>query len=103
MHIPNAWVYGAQIVDRAGRAPTTQFLNGAFPNVATGPPGGGPHAVPTDFQAGLAKLAATYHALVTYQPASRYWAFQGLETAVFIALALVLAGLSFWWVRRRLA
>jgi hypothetical protein len=39
--------------------------------------------------------------LVTYQPASRYWAFQGIETAVFLALAAVLAGFCYWWVRRR--
>jgi hypothetical protein len=39
--------------------------------------------------------------LVTYQPASRYWAFQGYETAIFLALALTLAGVCFWWIRRR--
>ena len=41
--------------------------------------------------------------VVTYQPASRYWAFQWYETAVFLGLALVLAGFCFWWVRRRLS
>jgi MYXO-CTERM domain-containing protein len=38
---------------------------------------------------------------VTYQPASRYWTFQGYETAIFLALAL--AGICFWRIRRRLA
>lgn len=37
---------------------------------------------------------------VTYQPASRYWAFQWVETAIYLALALALAGFSFWWNRR---
>jgi ABC-2 type transport system ATP-binding protein len=37
---------------------------------------------------------------VTYQPASRYWAFQLAETAIYLALALALAGLSFWWINR---
>jgi hypothetical protein len=37
---------------------------------------------------------------VTYQPASRYWAFQWAETAVYLALALALAGFSFWWINR---
>ena len=37
---------------------------------------------------------------VTYQPASRYWAFQWTETAIYIALALVLAGYCFWRLGR---
>ena len=37
---------------------------------------------------------------VTYQPASRYWAFQWVETAIYLALALALAGLSFWRINR---
>lgn len=39
---------------------------------------------------------------VTYQPASRYWAFQWTETAMYVALALALAGYCFWRLRRRL-
>lgn len=37
---------------------------------------------------------------MTYQPASRYWVFQWVETAVYLALALALAGFSFWWINR---
>jgi hypothetical protein len=40
--------------------------------------------------------------VVTYQPASRYWAFQAEETAIYLALALVLSGVCAWWVRSRL-
>ncbi|MGA3215819.1 MAG: ABC transporter permease [Acidimicrobiales bacterium] len=40
--------------------------------------------------------------LVTYQPASRYWAFQWYEMALFVAMALALAALCLWWVRHRL-
>ena len=54
------------------------------------------------FQACHAALARLHlRQLVTYQPASRYWAFQWYETAIFLALAVVLAGFCFWWVRRR--
>ena len=38
-----------------------------------------------------------------YQPASRYWAFQGIETAIFTGLALALLALTVWWVTRRLS
>jgi hypothetical protein len=37
---------------------------------------------------------------VTYQPASRYWLLQWYETAIYLALALALAGFCFWWIRR---
>ncbi len=40
---------------------------------------------------------------VTYQPASRYWALQWAETAIYLACAAALAGFCFWWVRRRLS
>ncbi|HEX3460422.1 MAG TPA: hypothetical protein VHT49_05925 [Acidimicrobiales bacterium] len=35
------------------------------------------------------------------QPASRYWAFQWYETAIFVGLDLVLVGLCFWWIQGR--
>jgi hypothetical protein len=37
---------------------------------------------------------------VRYQPAGRYWEFQWLETGTFLVLALGLAGVCFWRVRR---
>lgn len=40
---------------------------------------------------------------VTYQPASRYWAFQLLETAIYLALAAGLAGYCFWRIVRRIS
>ena len=40
---------------------------------------------------------------VTYQPASRYWAFQWTEAGIYLALALALVGFSFWRIRRRLS
>jgi hypothetical protein len=40
--------------------------------------------------------------ILTYQPANRYWPLQAIETAIFLALAFALAGLCFWWIRRRI-
>jgi hypothetical protein len=37
---------------------------------------------------------------VSYQPSGRYWAFQWLETGIFVALALGLGGVCGWRVRR---
>jgi hypothetical protein len=37
---------------------------------------------------------------VTYQPASRYWVFQWLETGIFLILAAGLGAFCNWRVRR---
>jgi len=38
-----------------------------------------------------------------FQPASHYWLFQGIETAIFCGLALALLAFTFWWVRDRVS
>jgi len=73
-----AWVVSDSVFDAAGHV-----VN----NIRCGP----------DAQACMAQ----YHQVITYQPASRYWAFQSYETMVFVVLGLVLIGFSFWWIRSR--
>ena len=38
---------------------------------------------------------------ISYEPASHYWPLQWVETGIFLALALVLAGFCFWRLGRR--
>lgn len=38
---------------------------------------------------------------VTYQPASRFWTLQWIETGIFLAVAVLLAGFCFLWLRPR--
>jgi len=38
---------------------------------------------------------------ITYQPASRFWALQGIEAAIFVAAALALLALTGWWIHHR--
>jgi hypothetical protein len=38
-----------------------------------------------------------------YQPADRFWLFQGIEAAIFLGAALALVLLTIWWVRTRLS
>jgi hypothetical protein len=113
----NAWVYSARIVDSSGHPLTPQVTASACPQLANPsrpaglPPAGSTHhlhAVPTPeagqaLQACAAKLSPTYHTMLTYQPANRYWTFQTLETAFFVAVALGLACAAFWWLCRRLS
>jgi hypothetical protein len=42
-----------------------------------------------------------YRGYLGYQPASRFWAFQGIETGIFVILAAALLGVTFWVLKRR--
>jgi len=42
-----------------------------------------------------------YHGLISYQPASRYWTFQGIETGIFVFLAAVLIAVTAIVIFRR--
>jgi ABC-type transport system involved in multi-copper enzyme maturation permease subunit len=114
--LPNALITSNQIVNAAGRSPTTAFLQKECPNLprANGPP---PSAAPgaghvrtavsanaqQAFQQCVNTVSAKFHQVVTYQPASRFWAFQAYETVLFVVASLALAGLCAWWVRRRVS
>ena len=114
-NIPGAWIYSTRIVDRAGHAFTSAELQRTCPNIgATLRPPPAPIAgngVRSEVTVGakdalrecVAKVGTKFHAVVTYQPAKNYWALQWFELALFLTAALVLCGVCFWWVRRRLA
>ena len=44
-----------------------------------------------------------YRQRVVYQPHHHFWPLQWAETGLYLAASAVLAGLSFWWTRRRLS
>ena len=46
-------------------------------------------------------VAHGFHQSVTYQPASRFWAFQGIEAGIFLVLAGALVALAYRMVLRR--
>ena len=41
--------------------------------------------------------------VTSYQPASRYWAFQSIEAGIFVALTLIVLSATVWLVHRRAA
>ena len=82
----------------------TAVLNDGVPSYDGVPiPAACLHAAATpNPQAPLPCLAAHgYRGYVTFQPASRFWAFQGIETGIFVVLAAILLGVTFWVLKRR--
>jgi hypothetical protein len=115
-NIPGAWIMSVQIEDKAGNALTPQLTSSVCPGVGGGRghsggglnplSGGSTHQqAPAGAQQTLNdcadKLGRTYHEVVSYQPASRYWPLQWYELAIYLAGAVVLAAFCIWRIRRR--
>ena len=102
----NAWLIGTQQhVDLAGHAVSdTQFTDAVAQCSPAGPsltpPGIGPK--PTGGGTFLADCLRDHGIVViqSYQPGSRFWVFQGIEAAIFLALAIVLLAVAYWLVMR---
>jgi hypothetical protein len=111
---PNGWIISDQTINGAGHVVGqnglvdgginfTQGMGGyaltiqgagTCPRISPGPP--------TNPGPLIQKCVEQLHlrnALI-YQPGARYWLFQWCELAIFAALAIVLVGFCFWWVRR---
>ena len=112
-NLPNAWVTSIGIVNGKGDGLSGSVLSGTCPGIGRGGGGGivnpfanGSGHVPASQGVAdamhdcVARIAATYHEVVTYQPASRYWPLQWGELALFVAAALLLAVACAWRVRR---
>jgi hypothetical protein len=120
-----SWVLGSGVVDKSGQvlaAPDMVVNQNGVPNVIAGIPvsdlpaackalvatfGKVTRAAPsgTGLQGGgpLASCiqSARFRQFATYQPISRFWAFQSIETVIFLAVAAALIGVAFAVIRRR--
>lgn len=89
------WVINEGYVDRAGHALASDS-----------PPISGCFAQATQANGDKGQLVACLHDhgimnTLVYQPAHRFWLFQGIESALFIGVAALLLGLSAWWIFHR--
>lgn len=84
-----AWILSGQVIDTAGHP---------FQAAAT------PACTGTNFSACTAYLARFHlRELISYEPASRFWTFQSVETGIFMALALALVTFCLVRLIRRVA
>lgn len=91
-----SWILSQTIVN-AARQPVP-LLNGtpapsALPTLCRG--------IHSGRQLGACLDSHGFHYLVAYQPANHFWALQGAETVLFLAIATVMVAFTFWWVNRR--
>jgi hypothetical protein len=106
---PNSLLVGNSVVGDHGGTLTSHWLNihcHALFNFQPPPGKGGPTSVgtrPAVFMDCTNKINASFHQLLTYQPAYRFWTFQWIEMSIYIVFALVLGAFSYWWVKRRIA
>lgn len=99
---PGAWVPTNQTLGPGGNVvdqlPT--WVVGCVPRGEFGPPPGS--SIRSDPKCFDRLASEGYRQQVRYVAAGRYWTLQAVETAIFLALAGLLAGGTFWWVRHRL-
>ncbi|HEY1617664.1 MAG TPA: ABC transporter permease [Streptosporangiaceae bacterium] len=84
---PGAWILSERAVTTAGKAFTGQASRACM------------DAGRQQCNAWLASLHLRQ--LITFQPASRFWELQIMETGIFVLLALLLAGFCAWRLGRR--
>ena len=88
---PGAWLLSSGAVNAAGQATSVTPAACTARSLRDGGPGFlhclGSHGI---------------REAVSYQPASRYWAFEWTETAIYLAIATAMGGYCFWRLSRRL-
>ncbi|MDQ0753001.1 ABC-type transport system involved in multi-copper enzyme maturation permease subunit [Streptomyces africanus] len=95
---PDAWIAETSPL----RTADGQTLSGAkFNDCLDSPPKTGAGGTFGDTAVCLAKQ--NLHVDVLYQPRSRYWAFQGLETGIYLVLSVILTAFGLWRIRRRVS
>ena len=90
----NPWVLSRTLVNAAGHPEAITSTFGYVPAACHSAVFRGPVALSRCLQ------AQGYHWLVKYQPASRFWKFQAIEAALFVALAAALVLLALRRVER---
>ncbi len=110
-NLPNALVFNAVVKGKHGARVTSQWLQTNCPKllIHVSPVGGRTgvgikgNGAPKAFSECVDKIAANFHQVLTYQPASRFWPFQWIEGSIFLGAGVALCAFSYWWLRRRVA
>jgi hypothetical protein len=106
------WILTNQTVDAQGHAAAVPAW---FSECLPPPPAAGQEGARVGVRVGVSPKAGTLDACfarladegfrqrVVYQPHNHFWRLQWAETGLYLGASALLAGLSFWWTRRRLS
>jgi hypothetical protein len=86
--LEHAWVISQYPSDKLGRR--LEFTLGS--------------CVPSNLHGSAVRCIAPHgvaYSHAVFQPGNRFWLFQGIETAIFGGIAVVLIAFAAWWTRRR--
>ena len=98
------WILGAGVYDAQGTLRTGGTSGATFGDSAQAVCGTPPDAPPDPLlEQCLANYGPDAYNLELFHPADRYWLFQGIETAIFVALAALLLLAAVYWVWRRIS
>ena len=99
----SAWLIAQWYTGRDGKplsqAAVSQFLQGYHPTVRQA----GPNSTLTSLNPTGYLAQHGYQYWVSYQPASRFWPFQWIESGWLLALSVLLIAATIWLVRHRAA
>jgi hypothetical protein len=84
-----SWIASSSIVGPGGQSYGNQFSLNDVPAACRSTSIGGTSV------SGACLDAHGFHRLIAFQPASRFWAFQGIEASIFVVLAIALVGFAF--------
>jgi ABC-2 family transporter protein len=97
------WILRAGVYDAQGTLRTGGTSGATFGDSAQAVCGTPPNAPPDPLlEQCLANYGPGAYNQEVFQPADRFWLFQTIETALFIALAVLLLLAAIHWVRRRI-
>jgi hypothetical protein len=94
------WIVGAGIYSAEG-ARLAGGTFGSYSQTVCPPPSSANAPATTD--PCLAEFGADAYNLQLFHPADRFWLFQGIETALFVALAVLLLAAAIHLIRRRIS
>ncbi len=107
---PGDWVISNETINSAGLVTgLPDWFDDCMPRPPRQQPPAGTGDVPSQapedsLDACFSRLASEgYQQRVVVQPVSHFWPLQWAETGLYAAVSALLAGLAFWWTKRKLS